>query len=141
MESIISVKERVNFSDRLLVALRAAGVSSKTSEFVKAFNIRADGAAVSPHAARKWLHGEAIPTQEKIVILADWLCVHAAWLRYGEAENGIFEKVLAETGIPPAHLSLIRDVMSLPLPAQETIRDVVNSLCRAYSSEGSKAKR
>jgi transcriptional regulator with XRE-family HTH domain len=37
------------------------------------------------HAARKWLMGESIPTQEKLRSLAKWLNVTAEWLRFGTA--------------------------------------------------------
>lgn len=37
------------------------------------------------HAARKWLQGESIPTQEKLRALASWLDVPADWLRFGNA--------------------------------------------------------
>ena len=37
------------------------------------------------HAARKWLQGESIPTQEKLRALASWLDVPAEWLRFGNA--------------------------------------------------------
>ncbi len=89
MNSLLGIKERENFSDRLKDALKAAGFTITPSKFAYEFNIRANGAAVSVHGARKWLIGEAIPAQERLQIMADWLGVSAAWLRYGNAENTV----------------------------------------------------
>ena len=50
---------------------------------LRKFNVRFAGRPVTVHAARKWLVGEAIPTQEKLRTLADWLGVPADWLRFG----------------------------------------------------------
>lgn len=77
-------QERVAFSERLKMALRAAGYPATPAAFAQQFNLRADGARVSVHAVRKWLHGEAIPTQDKIHILARWIGVSVQWLRFGE---------------------------------------------------------
>jgi len=48
------------------------------------FNRVHAGAPITLHAARKWIIGESIPTQEKLKVLAAWLGVSAVWLRYGE---------------------------------------------------------
>jgi transcriptional regulator with XRE-family HTH domain len=42
---------------------------------------------VTVHAARKWLQGESIPTQEKLRALAGWLDVPADWLRFGNGDT------------------------------------------------------
>jgi hypothetical protein len=72
MESKLAQDRRADFSERLKKALTDAGIGVAPGDFTRAYNARADGAAVSIHAARKWLAGEAIPTHEKIVILSIW---------------------------------------------------------------------
>lgn len=42
---------------------------------------------VSVQAVRRWLEGSAIPSQDKLVVLARWLRVAPDWLRYGEREE------------------------------------------------------
>ena len=49
--------------------------------------MRFNGHPVTVHAARKWLQGESIPTQEKLRALAAWLDVPADWLRFGNGDN------------------------------------------------------
>lgn len=77
--------ERTQFSDRLQLALTNAGMSpSSPTKLAKAFNMLTDQ-PVTVHAARKWLVGEAIPTQAKLRILAEMLAVSVEWLRFGES--------------------------------------------------------
>ena len=40
------------------------------------------------HAARKWLLGLALPTQDKLEVLARWLDVSIDWLRWGNDPDG-----------------------------------------------------
>ena len=51
------------------------------------FNLRYQGAPVTAQAARKWLEGRALPSQDKIRALALWLDVSPHWLRFGEPEG------------------------------------------------------
>ena len=76
--------ERKDFSERLQQALRNADYSPDSpTQLAREFNVRFSGNPVTVHAARKWLVGEAIPTQEKLRALASWLGVPAEWLRFG----------------------------------------------------------
>lgn len=79
-----SSEERLAFSERLRQALDNASYSpSSPTELAREFNHRFRGQSVTVHAARKWLHGESIPTQDKLRALANWLDVPADWLRFG----------------------------------------------------------
>lgn len=70
--------EREGFSERLQQALRNADYSAESpTQLAHEFNIRFEGKPITVHAARKWLVGEAIPTQEKLRTLAHWLGVPA----------------------------------------------------------------
>ena len=87
-----STEERSAFSERLQQALRNAEYSPNSpTQLAREFNGRFRGHPVTVHAARKWLQGESIPTQEKLRALASWLDVPADWLRFGNGasrENG-----------------------------------------------------
>lgn len=81
-----STQERLEFSERLQQALRNAEYSPNSpTQLAREFNVRFAGHPVTVHAARKWLQGESIPTQEKLRALASWLDVPADWLRFGNA--------------------------------------------------------
>ena len=83
-----STQERLLFSERLQQALRHAEYSPDSpTQLAREFNVRFEGNPVTVHAARKWLQGESIPTQEKLRALASWLDVPADWLRFGSVES------------------------------------------------------
>ena len=83
-----SSNERVKFQARLAKSLRFAGYPHDSpTQLAREFNFRFSGRPVTIHAARKWLVGESIPTQDKLRILAQWLGVTAEWLRFGDAEQ------------------------------------------------------
>src|SRR6476661_893077 len=83
-----SSNERESFSERLQQALKNAHYSPDSpTRLAREFNIRFDGRPITVHAARKWLVGEAIPTQEKLRMIAQWLGVPADWLRFGGGDD------------------------------------------------------
>jgi hypothetical protein len=73
------------FAKRLTAALTAADVAVSPTAVQRKFNALSGDAAISVHAVRKWIVGEAIPTQERIRVLSAWLGVSPNWLRFGEA--------------------------------------------------------
>src|SRR6476646_6102214 len=109
-------QERESFSQRLQDALRNYNYSPESpTQLAREFNIRFNGRPITVHAARKWLFGEAIPTQEKLRTLAQWLSVSAEWLRFG---SGDVLPTKADAEYPPSRLSsmevkLIADLQKL----------------------------
>jgi transcriptional regulator with XRE-family HTH domain len=82
-------QERIEFSNRLREALQKAHYAPDSpTQLAREFNARYENRPITIHAARKWLIGESIPTQEKLRLLADWLRVPAAWLRFGGPDKG-----------------------------------------------------
>jgi transcriptional regulator with XRE-family HTH domain len=79
---VISKTEREAFTARLREALRNAKLKD-TSPTILQRNLSVIGVHVTVHATRKWLLGEAIPTQDKLNRIAAWLGVQPDWLRYG----------------------------------------------------------
>lgn len=131
-------EERANFSERLKSAAGAAHVPWSPSGFARAFNVRAGGDSVTSHGVRKWMVGESIPTQGKIVILAAWLGVSSAWLRFGEGEAKIASAtVMSESAISTADLAMLRAIASLPEPARQAIRDIVEVMAHNFSAKKS----
>jgi len=77
-------KQQALFSKRLIWALEVLGVRPSPTIVQREYNSRSNQPPVTTHAARKWLMGEAIPSQDRIQVLAEWLNVSASWLRFGE---------------------------------------------------------
>jgi len=87
-------REREEFSKRLRQALRQAGIAvNSPTRLAEDFSMRHADMPVTQQAVRKWLNGEAIPTQAKIQALASWLGVGTEWLRFGKEAAGAAHSV------------------------------------------------
>lgn len=80
-------RQQALFSKRLIWALEVEGIALSPTILQREYNSLSNRAPITIHAARKWLMGEAIPTQGRIQILAEWLNVSPSWLRFGEEQN------------------------------------------------------
>lgn len=125
--------EREDFSERLQQALRNADYSPDSpTQLAREFNIRFAGRPITVHAARKWLVGEAIPTQEKLRTLAQWLGVPAEWLRFGGGQHdrqGGDGADLTER-FDSADVKLIADLQRLDDDHKMIAREVIRLLVR-----------
>ncbi len=115
--------ERTQFSKRVQAALVARGMPASPTELQRAINARNPKLAVSVHAARKWLMGEAIPTQARLRELAAVLAVSPTWLRFGE-------EVMVKGSKPssPQERMLIQHFRSLPAAQQTHLLALVQSM-------------
>src|ERR1700712_968113 len=125
--------EREDFSGRLQTALRNADYSPDSpTQLAREFNIRFTGRPITVHAARKWIVGEAIPTQEKLRTLAQWLGVPAEWLRFGGSEIGApaadSPQMLAR--FESADVKLIADLQRLDDHHRQVVREFIRMLVR-----------
>jgi len=127
-----SSSEREQFSQRLQKMLRETHHSPDSpTELAREFNIRFSGPPITVHAARKWLVGEAIPTQDKIRALAQWLVVPADWLRFGsDAARPDVPSVSSSNAGSPVDLKLIADLKLLDETHRQIVREVVRILIR-----------
>ena len=124
--------EREGFSERLQLALRNADYSPDSpTQLAREFNIRFDGRPITVHAARKWLVGEAIPTQEKLRTLAHWLGVPAEWLRFGGVDGNLgAEPPQSQSRFPSSDVKLMADLHRLDEHHQTLAREFIRMLVR-----------
>jgi transcriptional regulator with XRE-family HTH domain len=128
-----SSSERESFSERLQTALKNAHYSPDSpTRLAREFNIRFDGRPITVHAARKWIVGEAIPTQEKLRTLAQWLGVPADWLRFGGSELGATAADSPQTlaRFESADVKLIADLQRLDDHHRQVVREFIRMLVR-----------
>ena len=121
------------FAHRLKQALDASAVRSSPTVVANEFNLRHWGRSITPHTARNWLLGKAIPTQDKLRVLADWLQVSPDELRFGRSGGAV---MAAEASTDLASLSMAdREMLSrylgLDVNDRKTVREVVTALSLA----------
>lgn len=75
---------RQKFAARLRSTLEQAGYEAKPAVLEREFNLRYWGKPVTLHGVRRWLKGETLPTEDKLLVLAQWLRVDPRTLRFGE---------------------------------------------------------
>ena len=118
--------ERQAFAERLQRSLRDSGRSTSPNALAQEFNVRFGGARVHASSCRKWLQGEAIPTQEKLVVLSHMLGVTADWLRYGESTR------IMDLDVPTPYskpeLALLADFGRLPARDQDIVRQLIRQM-------------
>lgn len=132
MDSKIARTERQEFCERLTSAIAAAGCTPAPTALAREFNLRADGAAVTVHAARKWLVGDSFPTQERLHVLARWLNVSPQWLRFGEAPEHPPLAANDVSTIPHKNVLMLADFKLLDERSQAVVLDLIHSLLRHH---------
>lgn len=84
---------RREFGDRLRHAMIAAGYEAKDAVLVREFSARYSGKPVTLQGVRRWIQGETIPAEDKLVTLALWLKVEPHVLRWGSVPLEVREGV------------------------------------------------
>lgn len=79
------MEHKLEFAQRLRAAMRSAGLEPRPGVLLNLFNAKYWGRSVSFQAVSRWLRGEAIPEQDKLLVLAEILRVEPEVLRFGVA--------------------------------------------------------
>lgn len=130
---MVQPSEKQAFAARLRQLLDAAGVRPSPTVIANEFNLRYWGRGITAHTARNWLLGNALPTQEKLRVLAQWLQVSPQELRYGAAPGGLKVAESTELGacLDMADQEMIRRYVGLQPGDRKVIRDVVQAFAAA----------
>lgn len=79
---------RQAFSKRLYQEFRRMSLPMNSpTEITRVINRKLPQLSVTPQTVRKWLYHGVFPSQDKLMMLADWLGVSPQWLRYGTGER------------------------------------------------------
>ena len=121
----------VEFAARLEQAMAAKSIKLSPTVLGNLFNSVFDGRAVTAHTARNWMLGKSMPTQEKMVVLAELLDTSAEQLRYGRYS----EKTLmisnadgSETELTGSQQQLVRKYIMLSASQQRLVSDLVDEI-------------
>ncbi len=129
--------EKTEFSQRLRKAIEDAGYQVRPTVLEREFNTRYWGRSVTVQAVRRWLRGEAIPSQEKLQVLAEWLKIEPHALRFGEqaAESIRAKRRQWEESLDFQERETIEHYLSLPAPQRKIVREVIDAFVKAFPAE------
>ena len=126
---------KIEFAQRLKQAMLDAGYEARPSVLEREFNQRYWGHPVTFQAVRHWLRGDAMPEQDKLQVLAEWLSIEPQVLRFGaEVTHKIQDKKNRwDEAIAGAEREVIEAFLSLPVPQRKVLREVILTFAKAYA--------
>jgi transcriptional regulator with XRE-family HTH domain len=133
---------KLEFAQRLRSAMVAAGLEPRPGVLLSVFNTNYWGRSVSFQAVSRWLKGEAIPAQDKLLVLAEILKIEPEVLRFGE---GIRKTLKArrqtwEDGVNYLERETFEAFLKLPAPQRKIIREVILTFAKAQMTESDNSK-
>ncbi len=131
------------FAKRLKDAMSAAGYSARPSVLEREFNMRHWGKPMTLHGVRRWLLGETMPRNDKIVILANWLGVTPESLGFAENGPGHEADVVKPRPADPGRQDreLLQALMGLTVPQRRIVREVIMTFARDAERERLSAEK
>ena len=131
------MSEKTEFSARLRHAMQAAGYAVSPTVLEHEFNLRWHGRSISTQAAWSWLNNKAIPTQDKVQVLAEWLKVEPQVLRFGEAVRQSLQKRHQrwEEGMNHLERETVDTFLQLPAPQRKLIREVILTFAQVHKAK------
>ena len=137
------MNETHEFAQRLRDAMTRAGYPLRPVVLEREFNTRYWGKSVTLQAVRRWLRGEAIPSQDKVQVLAEWLKIEPEVLRFGESIRKAVQEHRQRWDEGMGHLEreTFDTFLQLPAPQRKIAREVILALARAQELEALKAPR
>ena len=120
------------FSQRLQNSMTSGGYEVRPVVLEREFNQRYWGKPVSVQAVRRWLYGEAVPTQDRLQILAEWLGVDPHWLRFGENLSGSVQQQRKrwDAKMTPQERQVIEVFMGLPADKRKIVGEIIEALAK-----------
>lgn len=127
-------KLKSKFAQRLREAMSSAGYEPKPAVLEREFNQRYLGNPVTLHGVRRWLEGETIPREDKLLVLAEWLGVEPQNLRYGlEIQQKVTERQQRwEEAINHHEREIFEAFLNLQPTQKRIVREVILAFSKAY---------
>jgi hypothetical protein len=121
------------FAQRLAAAMEAAGYVPRPAVLEREFNTRYWGKPMTLHGVRRWLLGDTLPPQDKLLVLAEWLGVQPQDLRFGAELPRRVEQRRAtwELGVGYEEREVFEAFLRLPVPQRRVVREVILAFARA----------
>ena len=128
------MNEKIEFGQRLRAAMARAGYALRPVVLEREFNTRYWGRSVTLQAARRWLRGEAIPAQDKMQVLAEWLKIEPEVLRFGEAVRLSVQEQRKrwDDGVGYLEREAFDAFLQLPAPQRKVVREVILTFAKVH---------
>lgn len=132
---------KLEFAQRLRAAMEAAGLAARPGVLLNLFNTRYWGHPVTFQAVSRWLRGEAIPAQDKLLALAEALNIEPEVLRFGpEVRRSIEQKRRRwDEGVGYLERETFDAFLQLPASQRKIVREVILAFCKAHAAEAAAA--
>ena len=134
---------KLEFAQRLCASMEAAGLQPRPAVLLNLFNTRYWGKPVTFQAVSRWLKGEAIPAQDKLVAIAEALNVEPEVLRFGaEVRRSIEQKRKRwNEGAGYFERETFDVFLQLPAPQRKIVREVIFAFSKAHAAEKAPVKK
>lgn len=128
--------EKALFADRLGLAIKNKGIKKSPTVLCNLFNSNWSGRSITPHTARNWILGIAMPQQDKLVSLAKLLDTSAGQLRYGRSieKTMIFSTDNFESEVSNTDQEFFMRYLKLDDVRKRLSRDVVSEFSKSNSN-------
>ena len=126
--------QKLEFAERLRAAMLAAGLEVRPGVLLNLFNTHYWGQSVSFQAVSRWLRGESIPAQDKLITLAEVLKIEPEVLRFGEKvrKSVQVKRQRWEGGVGYLERETFDAFLQLPAPQRKLIREVILTFAKVH---------
>lgn len=129
------MNNKLEFAQRLRDAMVAAGLEPRPGVLLNLFNANYWGRSVTFQAVSRWLRGEAIPEQDKLLALAGALKIEPQVLRFGDEVRSAIQqqKQRWDEGVGYLERETFDAFLKLPAPQRKLIREVILTFAKVHS--------
>ena len=126
--------QKLEFAERLQAAMQAAGLEPRPEVLLHLFNAHYWGRSVTFQAVSRWLRGESIPGQDKLIVLAEILKVEPEVLRFGDAVRKSVQKHRRrwDEGVGYLERETFDAFLQLPAAQRKLIREVILTFAKVH---------
>jgi len=134
------MEHKLEFAQRLREAMLAAGLEARPGVLLNLFNTHYWGRSVSFQAVSRWLRGEAIPAQDKLLVLAEILKVEPEVLRFGRAVRHRVQESRKrwDDGVSYEEREVFDAFLRLPVPQRKVVREIILAFTQVHAGRGQK---
>lgn len=128
------MNNKLEFAQRLRDAMVAAGLEARPGVLLNVFNANYWGRSVTFQAVSRWLRGEAIPEQDKLLALAGALKIEPEVLRFGDQVRKAVQQHRQrwDEGVGYLERETFDAFLKLPAPQRKIIREVILTFAKVH---------